>query len=116
MKSQRRMLLNRLSFLLNGLAFLMNGITLVTDLRLLFGIVHILAGVSNISLLIIKVEKIKHKFYIMIYIFNIIVALLTSYDFFISGKTYIQYVWILIALMSLVTLILHLIKGRAKVI
>ncbi len=99
--------IERITFLLNGFVFILNGVILISDLKLIFGLIQILAGVSNIIMLSIKIERTKQKLYYLIFVFSILVALATSFDYFILGKKYIQYVCILIALLSLVTLIIH---------
>lgn len=107
MNQKKHKPIERITFLLNGFVFILNGVILTSDLKLIFGLIQILAGISNIIMLAVKIERTKQKLYYLIFVLNILVALATSFDYFILGKKYIQYVWILIALLSLITLIMH---------
>ena len=100
--------LYKFTYIINGLIFLVGAVQMFEENKPLFGIVQVLAGISNLFMLILLgKQKIKDLLTYLIYIFNILVAVSVSVYYFTSGKNYIQYAWILVSIMYVIVLILH---------
>lgn len=98
----------RLAFLLNGLIFLFAGAMLISDNKVVFGILQLLASILNLSMIIhFRNENAKKKIEYAILIANIIVSLSIAIDYILSGKLYIQYMWIMAAVMSAIAVIIQ---------
>ncbi|MCB0743699.1 MAG: hypothetical protein KDC67_07335, partial [Ignavibacteriae bacterium] len=59
-------------------------------------------------------QKLKNTFTYLVYVFNIIVAITISIDYFDIGKKYIQYAWIFVALFSLFALFKYHKKSKSN--
>ncbi len=107
--------LTRVTFLLNGFIFIIGGTDVIQDNKVLFGIFLLSAAILNLSILIkFSKEKIRATLGKLILLVNIIVAFVTAVDYFISGKKYIQYAWLLIAIMSAIVFGMQLKKERIQ--
>ncbi|GAB5472658.1 MAG: hypothetical protein Mars2KO_07570 [Maribacter sp.] len=107
MKSKDK--LNSIAYALNGILFLMGGITLIDDGKLIFAAIQVLASILNIMMVLKirkkgKIEKLNH----IILAMNIVVCISVAVDYILANKSYIQFVWIFAALLSLVALILQM--------
>lgn len=70
---------------------------------------QLLAAFLNLSMLVpFKSRPMKGKLELGILVMNILVALSIAIDYILIGKTYIQYAWMLVAIMSCVTLLIKL--------
>ena len=95
----------------------MGGIGLITDNKLIFGFLQILASVLNIYMLInFKNEKPTKNNELSVLILHIIVCISISVDFIHSGKLYIQYAWMIAALMSMMALVMQFRKKKKTLI
>ena len=107
--------LTRIAFALNGSLFLLGGILLLGDSKYAFAIIQLLAAVLNIAMLLkIRSTKTVNKLNYAILIMNVIVCLSIATDSFMSGKSYIQYAWILAAIVSFVALLIQRKKIRVS--
>ena len=103
--------LNTIAFSLNGLLFLMGGILLIDDGKLIFAVIQILAAILNIIMALqIKNKKNIKTLNFILLAMNVIVCISIAIDNILVGKSYIQYVWMIAAIISLVALILQLRK------
>lgn len=109
MNSEKKARIIKITFILNAFLFLLGGIDLIELQQPIFGSLHLLAGFSNLLLVItFKNEILKKKLNYLVLIFNIIVATTIAINCFNNGKQYIQYAWILAALLSLLVLLTQL--------
>ena len=113
MREEKKKRLTRFTFLLNGAIFILSGISLLSDGKEVLGVIQILAGASNILMILPAERRLKIKIYYIILSFNILVALATSLDYFIAGKNYIQYAWLAVAVLSAIAMI---VQHRKKLI
>ncbi|MCB0750875.1 MAG: hypothetical protein KDC52_05325 [Ignavibacteriae bacterium] len=96
----------KISIILNAVLFILSGISFIGSSKLLFGMIQLVAGFFNLMLLpSVMSQKSKNIVTYLVYVFNIIVAVTISIDYFDVGKKYIQYAWIIVALFSLFALI-----------
>ena len=106
--------LNKLVFSLNGFLFLMGSITLFDEGKFGFGIVQLIAALINISMILnVKNVKVESNLNYAIMAMNVIVCISVGIDNILSGKTYLQYVWFIAAIMSSIALIVHIKKNKA---
>lgn len=105
MNTEKKRRITKGVFLLNGAVFLLSAVILFYDGKALFASLQMLAGISNVIMLMPVDKKVRERFYYIVLVFNIAIALATSLDYFISGKKYIQYAWIIIAVFSFIPLI-----------
>lgn len=109
MNSNKKARIIKTTFILNAFLFLLGGIDLIELQQPIFGSLHLLAGFCNLLLVItFKNEAIKRKLNYLVLIFNCIVATIIAINCFNNGKQYIQYVWILAAVLSLFVLLMQL--------
>lgn len=81
--------------------------SLISDQKLWFAIIQLIAAIFNFLMLIpVKNILVKHRISQLVFLMNVIVALSISIDSIQQGKQYIQYVWMVAALCSLIALIL----------
>lgn len=107
--------LARIAFALNGSLFLMGGILLAGDDKYAFALIQILAAVLNIAMLLrITNSKTVNKLNYAILIMNVVVCLSIAIDSFMVGKSYIQYAWIIAAVVSFVALLIQVKKNRSR--
>ena len=107
----RKKILTRVAFSLNGALFLLGGIVLIDEGKLVLGIIQLLASILNISMIIKisnkqKVEKLNYVILAM----NVVVCLSIAIDYMLANTSYIQYVWILAAIVSLIALLIQMKK------
>lgn len=108
----RKEKLKKAIFALNGCLFLLSGITACLDWKIVFGIIQIIAGLINLSFLLKRLTATqKNGLQILVYLMNIIVAITVALDYYNEGTEYIQYVWILTALISVIPLVIFLRKN-----
>lgn len=101
-----------LAFLLNGFLFCMGGILSISGQETFFGILQLTAAFLNILMVIRLRKTITEKLNFAILAMNIIVCLIIAVEHIQANKMYIQYVWILSAIFSLVALIVGILKKR----
>jgi hypothetical protein len=106
MDQSKRKRPERFSFLLNGIIFIFGGLILFHDGKTILGIIQLVTGFSNLVMLRLHTERTRRFVNRIILILNILVAISVSADYFITGKKYLQYVWIAVAAISLVSLII----------
>ncbi|MCB0476114.1 MAG: hypothetical protein KDC69_10575 [Flavobacteriaceae bacterium] len=91
----------RFLFLLNGALFILGGIGLLQDEKIILAIFQLLAAALNIGMFAnFKRQKNKKSLELAILGMNIIVALSIGFDYLFSGKSYIQYAWFLVAIIT----------------
>lgn len=105
----RKEKINQIVFALNSFLFIMGAIDPLSQGKLLFGSIQLLAGIANFAfLLTLKKEKTNLWLNRLVLLMNVIVAISVGLDQMAAGKQYIQYVWFLAALASLIALIVQL--------
>ncbi len=108
MDNKRKERLTKIAFFFNGFLFLMGGIGLIGEDKIAFGSIQILAGIINLAMLIrFKNETLKDRLNWLILLMNVIVALSVALDYHWAGKQYIQYAWVLAAVMSVVAMVVQ---------
>lgn len=113
MNTKRKNRIIRISFLLNGFLFLMGGVNLMGEQKILFGLIQIIAAILNFGMLTnIKSETNKYHLSISIFIVNIFVAISIAVNYIQSGTQYIQYVWFLVAFLTLGATIIQIRKHK----
>lgn len=113
MNQQRKERITRAVFVLNGFLFLLGGVGLLNDGKIVFGIAQIIASVLNFGMLS-KFRKTEYKYLLelLILVVNVIVCVLIAIDYIQMGKMYIQYMWIIAAIISTIALIVKLVKDK----
>jgi len=115
MSKNKKEKLYKVPTILNAFLFVFSGFTFIGSNKILFGIIQIVAGSLNLILLPNRIpQKTKTIFSYLVFVFNIIVAVTISIDYFNAGKEYIQYVWIVVALISLFALIKYHLKSKSN--
>lgn len=106
MSSKRKKRLARFGFILGGLLFLMNGIAALSQTQFVFGLLQLVGALLNFGMLV-KLKSIDAKQKLTNYIFGInsIIALVIAFQYVKTGGRYIQYVWILTAVVYMLALI-----------
>ena len=95
-------------FLLNGVLFLLGGIGLYQEHKPTLSILHFIAAFFNLSMSANKLgKKTRARNAYIIHSMNIAVAAFIALDFFLAGRNYIQYAWLLASLLSAVALVIH---------
>lgn len=103
----------KIAFILNGFLFLMNGVMLIDTSQFAFGSIHLVAAVFNFSMLYnFKNFKINASFDYVIFILNIIISAVVAIQYMQAGKSYIQYPWLIAALLSTFALVLKIKKRK----
>ena len=93
----------------------MGGILLAGDGKYAFALIQILTAVLNIAMLLrITNSKTVNKLNYAILIMNVVVCLSIAIDSFMVGKSYIQYAWIIAAIVSFVALLVQVKKNRRR--
>ena len=103
--------LTRSMFMLNALLFIVSGLSLLGEQKFAFGIIQIIGGIINFAMLFLT-EKHQKNGSLLILVINVIVSLLVAYDFVKSGKTYLQYAWIMAAIFYLTAFIISYKKAQ----
>ena len=98
----------RVPFALNGFLFALGGFTLINEHAIWSGLIQIFASLLNFSILLKSINiRWRSRINEAILIMNIVVALSIASNYHTSGKSYIQYAWLMTALMSFVVLFLY---------
>lgn len=99
--------LERVTYGLNGGLFLLAGSTLLMGQQYWFAVLQLLAAGINFSLLWPRLAmRSKRNLNYAVLLMNVVVAVATAIDYHLTGKQYIQYVWLLAAFFSVVAFIL----------
>ena len=114
MDEKRKQTLSKISYALNGTLFLASGILLLDEGKSLFGLMQVAAALLNLGMLPQFKYQIKQKFSSAIHVMNVTVALATAVDYIQSGKSYLQYLWILAALLSAIAFVKEVRKRNAE--
>ncbi len=113
MNAARKKRFIRMAFLLNGLLFLLGGLDFFGDDKLFLGMLEIFAGMLNLAMLRkAKPRAVKEFLGYAILLMNVVVALSIAIDYFQMGKSYIQYMWLAAAAMSLIAFFIHFRKKK----
>ena len=112
MKRKFKNNITKLTFIINALVFFTGGMELIAEEKLTFSIVQFVAGICNF-LMIFSFSKKKPKVLLnyFILIMNVIAASSVSIYYFTTGGRYIQYAWMLVAVMSAIVIFIHKRKG-----
>ena len=109
MKKAKRKRLSKIVGALNGALFLMGAFSLFGEGKIFFGVLQLIASVFNfIGLARFGNLNVNFFFQQAILLMNVIVALSVAIDYVNKGTQYIQYVWMLTALLSLGVFVLFL--------
>ena len=110
---KKRSKYTRFAFSLNGFLFLIGGLTLFGDGKIIFGIVQIVAALVNILMVLNFIDrKTKENLNYVTLAMNVIVCISIAIDNILSGKTYIQFVWLIAAGVSLIAFIIQFKKKK----
>ena len=114
MNPERKARLQKMVFVLNGSLFLLGSYDLLGQGKLLFAVLQALAAALNfIMLLSIARQRYSKTMSTLLLLMNVLVALSIAFDYhFHQGKEYIQYAWVLAALISVLALVLKLKKEK----
>ncbi|WP_422360014.1 hypothetical protein [Reichenbachiella sp.] len=105
--------LSTIVFVVNGILFFLGGAGLLGEGKVIFGAIQIVAGACNIAILIgTRKSHRRHIINLLILLMNVVVAGSISWDYTLAGKQYIQYAWLVAALMSLAAFAIQLRKGN----
>lgn len=111
MKKKKK--LTKIVFALNGFLFLMGGVLLISDNKLIFGIIQLVASVLNIGMILkFRDDRTMKKLNYATLAMNVIVCTSIAIDNILVGKMYIQYIWFFAAFMSLVALTIQVKKTK----
>ena len=115
MKQERKERINRLVFTLNGFLFVLGGIPLLLEGKPFLGAVQLTAGLANL-LLLLPIKQIRAKVWLnrVVLFLNIVVAISVALDYISSGTRFIQYVWLLAALGSVIALWIQVKREKTK--
>lgn len=104
--------LSTIVFVLNGILFFLGGIGLLGEGKVLFGAIQLVAGTSNLAILLgTRKSHRRHIINLVILLMNVLVAGSIAWDYTLAGKQYIQYAWLVAALMSTAAFAIQLRKG-----
>ena len=114
MTVNRKEKINRIVFALNSFLFIMGAIDPLSQGKMLFGGIQLLAGISNFAFLL-SLRKEKPNFWLnrLVLLMNVIVAIFVGLDQIAAGKQYIQYAWFFAAFASVVALFIQVRKEKA---
>ncbi|MDW3195352.1 MAG: hypothetical protein R8G66_23450 [Cytophagales bacterium] len=105
----------RFLFILNGILFLLGAYSLIDEAKFIHATVQGLAGIINLIMFVRTRNDLQQfKGHLMIFLMNVIICLMVAYDLHTSGKSYIQYVWLLSALFSMIAMVIFYRKERGK--
>ncbi|XOV93619.1 MAG: hypothetical protein ACFHWX_02690 [Bacteroidota bacterium] len=113
MNSSRKERLTKITFILNGTLFLLGGVAVIDEGNLALGLFQLFTSLLNYVMLIrFSNTRIRQGFEYAMYIMNIVIALLVAFEYIKMGKSYIQYAWILAAILSAFAFIVHVRKKK----
>ncbi len=105
--------LNKFAFLTASLVFILGGIEMLGENKPLFSAIQFIAGFCNIIMVwLINKQTVKLLFEYLILILNVIAAITISVYYFSTGSNYIQYAWILVAVISVLAIVFKRRKKR----
>lgn len=105
--------LSTIVFIINGLLFFLGGAGLLSEGKYVFGLIQVVAGISNMAILVgTRKSHRRHILNLVILLMNVLVAGSIAWDYTLAGKQYIQYAWLVAALMSLAAFAIQLRKGN----
>lgn len=100
-------------FVINGILFFLGAAGLFEDGKVVFGTIQLVAGICNMAILTSsKKSHRRHIINLVILLMNVMVAGSIAWDYTMAGKQYIQYAWLVAALMSLTVFAVQLRKGN----
>ncbi len=113
MTADRKEKTNRVVFALNSFLFILGAIDPLSQGKILFGGIQLLAGISNFVFLL-SLRKGKPNLWLnrLVLLMNVIVAIAIGFDQIAAGKQYIQYAWFFAAFASLVALFIQVRKEK----
>jgi len=95
----------KIGLILGAIMFFVNGVSDILNDRSIFGIIQLVgAALNSIMLFRLKSITVSQSIEYIIFFVNSIVALIIAYDYIKSGADYIQYVWILTALLYILVI------------
>lgn len=104
----------RFLFILNGMLFLMGVFSLIDEAKFIQATVQGVAGIINLIMFIrTRNDHKQFKGHLLIFLMNVIICLMVAYDLHTSGKTYIQFVWLLSAALSAIAMVVFYRKERS---
>ena len=113
MTPERKKILTKISFAINGLVFLLSGIEVLEDSKITLCMLLFAASLVNFLMIpAFRRNKTTGIIGLAVFVMNIVAAISMAIDYFVSGSRYIQYAWILIALLSALGFIIQLRKLR----
>lgn len=114
MNPSRKARLQKIAFVLNGSLFLLGAYGMWEQGKWLFASLQLAAGVLNLLMLLAVLrQRYSHTMASLLLLMNVLVAVSVAVDYFLAGKDYIQYVWLLTALISAVVLLLRWRRGAS---
>jgi len=97
-----------LAFAVNGFVFLLGGILLLEDDKSVMALIQWLAFLLNLAMVLSFWKKrVMERLNYSILFMNVVACLSMAIDTIISGKSYLQYAWILAGIISIVALVFH---------
>lgn len=104
----------RFLFILNGILFLLGAFSLIEEEKYIQASIQAIAGLINLIMLArMRSSQWQLKGHMSIFLMNVIVCLLVAYDLDVSGKTYLQFIWLLSAILSMVAMIVFYRRQRS---
>lgn len=95
--------------------FLMGGVSLLEEGKTLLATIQLVAAGTNLAMIPRFIPDQKKRYLGMVVLaMNVVVNGSIFYDNLVAGKNYIQYVWLLAAVMSLVALVVMYRKEGAS--
>jgi len=115
MKQARKERINRLVFTLNGFLFVLGGIPALMEGKPFLGVIQLAAGLFNF-LLLLPIKQIQTRIWLnrIVLFLNIVVAISVALDYIAAGTRFIQYVWLLAALGSVIALWIQIKREKTK--
>jgi len=113
--AEKKVKLTKIVFGLNGVLFLMGGVSLLEEGKTLLATIQLVAAGTNLAMIPRFIPDQKKRYLGMVVLaMNVVVNGSIFYDNLVAGKNYIQYVWLLAAVMSLVALVVMYRKEGAS--
>lgn len=95
------------SFLITCCVFITGGIEMLGEHKPFFALVQFIAGTCNFLVVFLNRKlTLKLLFEYLILILNVFAAITVSVYYFSIGSNYIQYAWILVAILSVIAIII----------
>ncbi len=106
MESKKKQRISLFTFILSGVLFTMGGLLLIAESKIWFGLLQLAAGIFNFGAVAFRKKAIRARLELVVFLFNILVALSVAWDYMLAGKQYLQYAWFMAALLSCIALII----------